>query len=474
MQQRKSLYISLLAVATLCGTVPVKAQQAGDGKRPNIIFIVADDLGYGNLSCYNTNSRIQTPNIDRLAKEGTRFTRFYAGSPVCAPSRCALMTGYHMGHAYIRGNAKQHLRAEDTTLAQRLQANGYGTGMFGKWGLGEENDSGAPQLHGFDAFFGYLNQTHAHHYFTDHLFELKDKQLRQVSTDSQYSHDLIMAHALDFVRGHRQQPFFLYLPVTIPHAELLLPQQYLQPFLNADGSSKLQPETPFVQKGKVTYHSQPQPHAAFAAMVTKLDADVGRLMLLLKELGLDNNTYVFFTSDNGPHKEGGADPVYFNSSGPLRGIKRDLYEGGIRVPMIVRAPGKVPAAVTSPQPWAFWDVLPTLCALTGTPSPDNIDGLSYVPAITGKPQTREHDHFFWQFNEGMLKQAVTQGNWKLVRLKKKSQPATLELYDIGKDIGEKHNLAARHPERVKALQELLRREVTPPANPKFDWSEMEQ
>ncbi|WP_298735131.1 arylsulfatase [uncultured Chitinophaga sp.] len=448
-------------------------QSSGNKQRMNIIFIVADDLGYGNLSSYNAGSRIRTPFIDKLAKEGTRFTRFYAGSPVCAPSRCALMTGYHMGHAYIRGNADQHLRPEDTTLAQRLQSRGYVTGMFGKWGLGEENDSGAPQYKGFDEFFGYLNQRHAHHYFTDHLFELKDKQLSQVQTDSQYSHDLIMDHALAFVREHKENPFFLYLPVTIPHAELLLPQKYLQPFLNADGSSKLGPETPFVQKNPKSYHSQAQPHAAFAAMITKLDADIGRLMQLLKELGLDNNTYVFFTSDNGPHKEGGADPDFFDSNGPLRGIKRDLYEGGIRVPMIVRAPGKVPAGRTSNQVWTFWDVLPTICGLTGTPAPDNIDGLSFVPAILGKKQEQQHDHLFWQFNEGQLKQAVIQGDWKLVRFKKKGTPEILELYNIAKDIGEQKDLAAQYPDKVKALKPLLQQSVSPAANAAFDWSDLQ-
>ncbi len=466
-----TLWLLMLA---LFANVSITAAQSANSHTPtNIIFIIADDLGYGNLSCYNPQSRIHTPNIDRLAQQGTRFTQFYAGSPVCAPSRCALMTGYHMGHAYIRGNANQHLRPEDTTLAQQLAAKGYATGMFGKWGLGEENDEGAPQFKGFSEFFGYLNQTHAHHYFTDHLFELKDKQLKQVPTDSQYSHDLIMDHALNFVREHKNGPFFLYLPVTIPHAELLLPKKYMQPFLNADGSSKFPPETPFVQKGKTTYHSQAQPHAAFAAMVTKLDSDVGRLMQLLKELGLDDNTYVFFTSDNGPHKEGGADPVYFNSSGPLRGIKRDVYEGGIRVPMIVRAPGKVPAGRTSNQVWAFWDMLPTLCNLAGATVPANIDGYSFLPAIQGTPQTQQHDHLFWQFNEGQLRQAVLQGNWKLVRLKTKGQPEILELYNISQDIAEQHNLAAKYPDRVKALQAIMQQSVSPAANPAFNWPELQ-
>jgi len=465
-------HTALLALLAAGAGLPATAQQA-NGQRPtNIILVVADDLGYGNLTCYNPGSKIPTPHIDSLAQQGTRFTRFYAGSTVCAPSRCALMTGYHMGHAYIRGNAREHLRPEDTTLAQRLQARGYATGMFGKWGLGQENDAGAPQLKGFDEFYGYLNQRHAHYYFTDHLFELKNKQLQQVRTDSQYSHRLIMDHALDFVRRHRQEPFFLYLPVTIPHAELLLPREDMQPFLNKDGSSKLPPEKPFVRKGN-GYHSQAQPHAAFAAMINRLDRDMGRLVQLLRELGLDSNTYVLFTSDNGPHQEGGGDPEYFDSNGPLRGIKRDLYEGGIRVPMIAWAPGQVPAGRSSEDIWAFWDVLPTLCELAGTPSPGNIDGLSFLPAIQGKEQVQQHDHLFWQFNEGRLKQALLQGDWKLVRFQQENQPEILELYNIRQDPGEAHNLAARYPRRVQALRALMRTSVTPSASPKFDWSRLQ-
>lgn len=468
--QRQFAYLALLCLLL---TGFSWGQQPTAKKRPNIIYIIADDLGYGNLTCYNPSSRVPTPNIDRMAKEGTRFTRHYAGNTVCAPSRCALMTGLHMGHAYVRGNGDVSLREQDTTVAQRLQANGYKTGMFGKWGLGREDDAGSPERKGFDEFFGYLNQRHAHNYYTDHLFEVKNRQIRKVPMDTtQYTHDLIMDRALAFVKANQNEPFFLYLPVTIPHAELGLPDKYMKPFLNADGSSKFGPETPFYQQGR-TYHTQLKPHAAFAAMVTKLDSDVGRVLALLKELGLDDHTYVFFTSDNGPHKEGGGDPEYFDSNGPLRGIKRDMYEGGIRVPMIARAPGRVPAGRTNDDIWAFWDMLPTLTQLTGIPTPTKHDGISFVPALTGKPQ-KQHDYLYWQFNEGALKEAVVQGNWKLVRLKEKGKPEVLELYDLSHDVGEQQNVAAKYSTRVKAMVALMQQSKTPAENEKFNWSAMEQ
>lgn len=475
MMQQQRLFLTLIRLFTgIFVYSTAQGQQPAIGRRPNIIYILADDLGYGNLTCYNPKSPIPTPNIDRMAKQGTQFTRFYAGSTVCAPSRCALMTGKHMGHAYVRGNGDVSLRDQDTTLAQRLQASGYATGMFGKWGLGREDDAGSPERKGFDEFFGYLNQRHAHNYYTDFLFEVKNRKIRKVPLDTtQYTHDLIMDRALSFVKANRDKPFFLYLPVTIPHAELRTPAQYMKPFLNADGSSKLPPETPFYQQGR-TYSTQLQPHAAFAAMVTKLDSDVGRVLALLKELGIDDNTYVFFTSDNGPHKEGGGDPEFFNSSGPLRGIKRDMYEGGIRVPMIAWAPGKVPAGRKSNEIWAFWDILPTVNHLAKVPTSPAIDGLSFVPALTGKPQTQQHPYLYWQFNEGALKEALIQGNWKLVRLKQKGNPEVLELYDLNEDVAEQQNLASKNPEKLKVLRSLMVKAKTPAENEKFDWSAMEQ
>ncbi len=471
-QASKTLWLILLfAVAAFSDG---KAQQKTAAKRPNIIYILADDLGYGNLTCYQPGSKIPTPQIDKMAKEGTRFTQFYSGSTVCAPSRCALMTGLNMGHAYIRGNGEIPLRPSDTTMAQRLQKNGYATGMFGKWGLGQADNTGSPQLKGFDEFFGYLHHRHAHRYFTDHLWEVKDQQVRKVPLDStQYTHDLIVDRALNFIKSHKDDPFFVYLPITIPHAELLIPDQYMKPFRNADGTSKFPPEKPFKWNGG-TYRTQEQPHAAFAAMVTKMDQDVGRVLALLKELGLDENTYVFFTSDNGPHQEAGADPVYFQSSAHLRGVKRDLYEGGIRVPMIAWGPGRVAAAKVSDQVWANWDILPTVCQLTATPAPSGIDGISFSPALMGKTQPKQHEYLYWQFNEGMLKEALRKGDWKLVRLKEKNKPEVLELYNLAKDVSEKQNVAAGNQAKVKELYALMQQAKSPAQNPAFDWTAMEQ
>lgn len=459
-------------VLLVAGLLAIHAYAQTNQKKPNIIFIVADDLGYGNLTSYNPSSKIPTPNIDRIGKEGTRFTNFYSGSTVCAPSRCALMTGKTMGHAYIRGNNHDPLRPQDTTLAQRLQSDGYVTGMYGKWGLGEENTTGSPERKGFDQFFGYLNQTHAHDYFTSYLFEVKDRQLRQVKVDSAlYAEDLIVNHALEFVNNNKSKPFFLFLPLTIPHAELRVPDSLMKPFLNADGTSKFEPETPF--PGQNHYDAQAKPHAAFAAMITKLDSDVGRVLDLVKRLGLENDTYVFFTSDNGPHKEGGGDPEYFDSNGPLRGLKRDLYEGGIRVPMLVKAPGKISANKVSDVAWAFWDVMPTIAQLTDTPSPNNIDGFSFVPALTGKPQ-KQHEYLYWQFNEDGYKEALIKGEWKLIRFKTKGKPERLELYRLSKDIGEKENIAASNPQKVHELKSLLIKAKSPAENKNFNWDDVEQ
>ncbi|MFT3826655.1 MAG: arylsulfatase [Chitinophagaceae bacterium] len=465
--------IALFSCLLLVTHAYLQAQSKNKSSSPNIIFIVADDLGYGNISSFNANSKVATPNIDALASQGTKFTHFYAGNTVCAPSRCALMTGKHMGHAYVRGNKAVPLRAQDTTIAERLKANGYVTGMFGKWGLGEANQTGSPELKGFDNFFGYLNQTHAHDYFTDHLVEISKGQVKDVKVDTtQYSEDLIMDHALAFLQENKNKPFFLYLPLTLPHAELKVPDNLMKPFLNADGSSKFQPETPYINKGG-TYSTQQMPHAAFAAMVTKLDTDVGRVVALVKQLGLGDNTYIFFTSDNGPHKEGGADPDYFNSSGPFRGIKRDLYEGGIRVPMIAYAPGKVPAGKTNDVAWAFWDIPNTLCQLTNTNVPVNTDGISFATSVHGKSQPKQHDYFYWQFNETELREAILENDWKLIRLKSKGKPEVLELYNLKSDIAERNNLAATNPGKVKALRELMLKAKTPSESPAFDWSDME-
>ena len=475
---QKKYFLSLFLGAALI-TSQAYAQQAMQ-KQPNIIVIVADDLGYGNLTSYNKKSPIPTPNLDRLAAEGTRFTRFYSGNTVCAPSRVALMTGLHMGHAYVRGNSKAKdgkgaLRAQDTTVVQRLQNNGYITGMYGKWGLGDEETAGAPHLKGFNEFFGYLDQAHAHDYYTNHLYEIRDHKTQKVQIDStQYTQDLIVDKALSFLKAYKDTTFFLYLPFTLPHAELKVPKELLQKFQNADGTSKFGPEKPFENKGKGNYDNQLQPHAAFAAMVSKLDSDVGAIVQQVKDLGLENDTYIFFTSDNGPHKEGGADPVFFNSGGLLRGVKRDLYEGGIRVPLIVKAPGKVQAGKVNDLAFAFWDILPTLAQLTATPVPANIDGISFSPALSGAAQTQEHDYLYWQFKEDELKEAVTKGDWKLIRFKDQGKKEILELYNLREDIGEKTNLASKNSAKVKELKTLMTGAKTTPENKTFDWSFIEQ
>lgn len=471
----KALFKSILLLILAGNCAFSYAQQK---RKPNVIFILADDLGYGNVQSFNPSSKIPTPNLDRMAKEGTKFTRFYSGNTVCAPSRCALMTSKTMGHAWVRGNAKGKdglgaLRKTDTTLAERLKENGYTTGMFGKWGLGDEDSQGAPHLKGFDRFYGYLDQSHAHDYYTNRLYEIVNGKTVAVPVDStKYTEDLIINKAVNFIEENKGKPFFLFLPLTVPHAELKVPAALLKPFQNADGSSKFQPETPFVKKGN--YDSALQPYATFAAMVNKLDTDVGTILALIKKLDLDNDTYIFFSSDNGPHQEGGADPEYFNSSGPFRGIKRDLYEGGIRVPTIVRAPGKVLAGRNNQSPWAFWDILPTISELTGTKVPSNIDGLSFAPVLNGKPALKEHEYFYWQFNEGGLKEAITKGDWKLIRFKTKGVAERFELYNLQKDIAERVNLVSENPAMVKTLSALMKKAKTPSENPRFAWLEVEK
>lgn len=406
-------------------------------RKPNIIFILADDLGYGDLGCYG-QKQIRTPHIDRMAKEGVRFTDCYSGTTVCAPSRCSLMTGLHTGHCYIRGNMsattrdRVPLRPEDTTVAEVLKDAGYRTGIVGKWGLGEPDTTGVPNRKGFDYWFGYLNQNHAHTYYTDYLWRNEEKVDLPPGT---YSHDLFTQEALDFVRREKDNPFFLYLAYTIPHAQLQVPSEY-------------------------PYSKEPWPETArkFAAMVTRMDRDVGKLMALLQDLGIDDNTMVFFTSDNGPHSEGGHEASTFNSSGPLRGIKRDLYEGGIRVPMVVRWPGKIRPGTVSDQPWAFWDAMPTFAEAAGVKPPQGIDGVSMLPTLLGRGQKNDHEHLYWEVHEGDFKQAVRFGGWKAVRT---SPSRPVELYDLKADLGETRDLAAERPDVVRRAEEILKRAHVP-------------
>lgn len=428
------------------------AQQA-PAKKPNIVFIMADDLGYGHLGCYG-QEKIRTPNIDRLAKEGLRFTQWYAGCTVCAPSRSCLMTGLHTGHTPVRVNGGGYpIRPEDVTVAEVLKDKGYATGQFGKWGLGDIETTGVPWKQGFDLFFGYLHQVHAHFYYPYFLYKNEEKFLIPENEGEQrvrYSHDLIADEALKFIRQHKNEPFFVYCPFTTPHTELLVPEDSL-----AEYRGKFQ-ETPHVSKSH--YAPQPIPHAAFAAMVTRMDRSVGQIMALLRELNLDDNTIVFFTSDNGGQDVDGADVKYFKGNGPLRGAKGILYEGGIREPMIVRWPGKIAPGTVTDHVAAHWDVMATLAELAGAKAPDGLDGISVVPTllgekVAGRPQAR-HDFLYWEHPLARsLSRAVRMGDWKAYR-PGPMQP--LELYNLKTDVGETKNVAAENPQVVDRIEEYLK------------------
>ena len=437
------------------------ADQAPPGTSPpNILLIQADDLGYGDLSAYG-QQKFQTPALDKLAREGIRFTQYYSGSTVCAPSRASLLTGRHTGHAWIRGNGALPegdvpLRAEEVTIAEVLRERGYRTALIGKSGVGQPGTAGMPDKQGFDHAFGFLDQRHAHRQYTDHLY--RNGERVAVDLEQDYANDLFTKEAAAFIERDDQRPFFIYLNYTAPHAELRAPEDSMAafrgqfpevPFSNpkADAAaSGSRPDTP-----SLGYRSQPSPRAAFAAMVTRMDRDVGRLADLLATRGIDRRTLILFTSDNGPHREGGADPAFFNSSGGLRGIKRDLYEGGIRVPMIARWTGTVPAGRVSAHAWAHWDLLPTLSDLAGARPPDGLDGLSMARALRGESQPT-HPFFYWEFHERGFQQAVRMGQWKGVRLKP-GEP--LELYDLEADVSEKTNVAAAQPAVVEKIEAYL-------------------
>lgn len=406
------------------------------GEKPNIIWIMADDLGYGDLGSYG-QEKIKTPRLDQMAAEGMRFTQCYAGSTVCAPSRCSLMTGYHTGHCRVRGNKRHPLLPDDVTVAEVLKDAGYATGIVGKWGIGEPGTSGVPNRQGFDFWYGYLNQHRAHNYFPDFLWRNEE---REFIFPWRYSHDILTEEGLKFVRQNKDAPFFLYMAYTIPHA------------FNGGGINGM----PIPSHGEYGDRDWPFNQKNHAAMISLLDRDVGKLLDLLKELGIDDNTIVFFTSDNGPHREGGNDPDFANSNGPLRGIKRSMHDGGIRVPMIARWPGHIPAGVTSDQVWAFWDFLPTAADLAGAEFPDGIDGISMKNALMGEEQ-ESHKFLYWEFHErGFHQAALMDSRWKAVR--KGSPTAPIELYDLSVDIGEENNLAVQEPGIAAQLDEYLRTE----------------
>jgi len=441
----------------LMSVLVVPLSRADENKaadKPNIIFILADDLGYGDLGCFG-QQQIKTPNLDRMAAEGTKFTSAYSGATVCAPSRSVLMTGLHTGHTRVRGNSgqlnpmAQSLRPEDTTVAKVLKDAGYRTGLVGKWGLGdvEVAEAGLPRKQGFDEFYGYLNQRHAHNYYPTFIWKNEERVplKNTVPNESpegagksdnkeQYTHDLFADEALKFIRSSKDQPFFLYLALTIPHANNEAKQEGMEV---PDYGIYADKDWPDAQKG-------------FAAMVSRMDGDVGRVLDLLKELKLDKNTLVIFTSDNGPHKEGGHIPTYFQSSGQFSGIKRDHKDGGIRVPTIAWWPGKVPAGESSDAPWYFADVLPTFASLAHAKAPEKLDGVDISPTLMGKEQSELKDRFlYWEFHERGFQQASRWQHWKAIR----PEPnAALALYDLSKDVKEENNVASENPEIVQKFE----------------------
>lgn len=436
---------------------------------PNLIFILADDLGYGELGCFGAKD-ISTPNLDRMAAEGMKFTRFYAGSTVCAPSRSVLMTGLHTGHTRVRGNAgkqnraPQNLRAEDTVLPEILHQAGYATALIGKWGIGHEGSDGLPNKKGFDYFYGYLDQVHAHNPYPEFIVRnashvpLRNKTIPGTGGAGEadgagiaekpidYVPDLMADEALKWVDAQKDKPFFLYWALVCPHA-------------NNEGTKHGRgQEVP--ELGAYKDKSWPEPDRGHAAVISRLDADVGRLFARLKELGLDENTLVVFSSDNGPHKEGGNDPELFDSNGPLSGIKRSLTDGGIRVPTIARWPRRIAAGSENKTPLWFADIVPTFAELAGAKAPDKLDGVSFAKPLRGMriawPGART---LYWEFHEGGFSQAVLMdGRWKAIRLKRPDAP--IAVYDLETDVGETKDIAAERPEFVERARGLFTSERT--------------
>ena len=458
----KAAGLGATALAISCRTDTIQTTTSAERrKKPNIVYILADDLGYAEVGCYG-QKKIKTPNIDKLAAEGMKFTQHYSGNPVCAPSRCALMTGLHTGHTQVRGNkqvggkegwvlgstigGQWPIKADTVTVAGILKDAGYTTGAFGKWGLGLVGTTGDPNKQGFDHFYGYICQRQAHTYYPNHLWrdgEVEWIEANKDGKDQVYSHDLIAQEALKFIRSNKDRPFFLYVPFTIPHVALQVPEDSL-----AEYRGKW-PDPPY--KGDKGYFPHPNPRACYAAMVTRMDKDVGRIMSLLKDLALDDNTLVIFTSDNGPTFNGGSDSAFFESAKPLRGLKASVYEGGIRVPYIARWPGRIKAAGTSNHISAFWDFLPTCCELIGEDPPQDIDGISMLPTLFGRDQNQQkHEYMYWELRG---QQAIRMGKWKALRLKPGRK---IELYDLDSDISESKDLADEHPEIVAKMAEIFR------------------
>lgn len=449
----------ILATLALAGTA-----QAQGTRRPNIIYILADDLGYAELGCYG-QKKIRTPNLDKMAAQGLRFKQHYAGNAVCAPSRCVLMTGLHSGHAQIRNNretkpdGQQPIAADTLTIARLLKNAGYVTGMIGKWGLGMHDSTGDPQKQGFDHFFGYNCQRHAHNHYPTFIWRNAQKVPLEgnpgKATGAQHTHDLFEKEALEFIRKNKDKPFFLYLPFTIPHVALQVPDDSL-----AEYKGKWD-DPPYL--GKKGYQPHDHPRAAYAGMVTRMDRTIGRILDLLRELGLDDDTVVLFSSDNGPTHDGvgGSDSVFFLSAGLLRGFKGSLFEGGVRVPMIARWPGRIPPGRTTDLISGFQDVLPTLCEIAGAKAPEKLDGISMVPTLLGKGTQRQHEFLYWEFPGYGGQQAVRLGDWKAIRQNMNKGNMQVQLFNLASDVGETTDVAAQNPAIVERIQRIMRDQHVP-------------
>ena len=449
--------VPAIVVAMLLTMIAGPACEASADERPNVIYILADDLGYGDLSCYG-QTKLRTPHIDRLASEGLKFTDHYSGNTVCSPSRAVLMTGQHSGHVYLRGNLKGEVGAaldeQMTTLPEVMKSAGYATGAFGKWGLGHTHEDGRanPLSHGFDEFYGWKSQTIAHTYYpSTAVHNGKEIPLERGT----FIHDLVMEKARSFISRHARarRPFFCYIPTAVPHAAMHAPPELHEKW------RKVFPE--FDTKigrysaGGEDCPSVQNPIAGFAAMMENLDNEVGSILDLLQSLNIDDNTIVMFSSDNGAHKEGGHDPVFWNSTGGLRGHKRDMHEGGIRTPFLVRWPGTI-APGTSQHASCFQDVLPTLAELTGQPRPDTCDGISFLPTLLGNTERQaHHPYLYWEFCTGteqkIYSQAVRIGQWKGYLRRGK----TMEVFDLSQDPFEQNDIAADRPDVVTKLQTAI-------------------
>lgn len=495
-QIQKAGWVVIFLLSIISTNAVAAQSSARQAKLPNIIYIYADDMGYGELGCYG-QKKIETPHLDRMAAEGKRFTQHYTSMPVCAPARCMLMTGKHSGHSYIRGNhelggfpdsaerGQMPLADDEITIAEMLKRKGYRTALIGKWGLGMNNTEGSPLRQGFDYYYGYLDQKQAHNYYPTHLWEndrwdslhqpfidVHQKLDPETATDADfdifngkvYAPDKMTEKALEFIRENRNQHFFLYLPYTIPHVSLQAPEKYVEMY-----RGKFDEKPYYGEKG---YASTKFPLSTYAAMITYLDDQVGLVMQMIKKLGLDENTIIMFSSDNGATFNGGVDANFFNSMGGLRGYKMDVYEGGIRMPFIARWPGKIKSGTTSDLISVQYDLMATLAELSGQ-NPPPTDGISFLPELLGKKgQQKLHPYIYFEYPEKGGQIAIRMGKWKGVKTNLRKEPAgSWQLFDLENDITESQDLSAEHPDILKKFDDIVRKEHGPSHLPHWNFVE---